>query len=173
MNTQQLDKTLKRLGISTQVMASRKLKAYKEASILELAETGDDGREHYLIPEAAMAWKQLKEAAKRDNENIFIVSAFRSIDRQAQLIQRKLEKSVKIEDIVRVLAPPGYSEHHSGRALDLSTPGVKSASEEFEETSVFQWLDNNAGRFHFSLSYPRRNDSGYQYEPWHWCYKTT
>ncbi|MBK7960075.1 MAG: D-alanyl-D-alanine carboxypeptidase family protein [Bdellovibrionales bacterium] len=30
------------------------------------------------------------------------------------------------------------------------------------------WLTENASRFEFQLSYPRNNDHGIIYEPWHW-----
>ena len=67
-------------------------------------------------------------------------------------------------------AAPGYSEQHSGRAVDLGTMGCDALSEEFENTKVYQWLVKNAGGFGFYLSYPRDNPYGIDFEPWHWCY---
>ena len=161
------------LGITSEMLAGRNLFQYEEADSLELAEVGDDGREHFLIFEAAVAWCNLKKAAEMDGEIIFIVSAYRSISRQIEIIRGKIEKGISIEDILTVCAPPGFSEHHTGRAIDLSTPGVENFSEELEDTMAFEWLNNNASRYFFSLSYPRGNSSGYQYEPWHWRYDTT
>ena len=74
-------------------------------------------------------------------------------------------------DILRVNAAPGYSEHHTGRAIDLGTIGCRALEEEFELTEAFAWLENNAAHFQFSLSYPRNNPSGVIYEPWHWCFQ--
>ena len=65
--------------------------------------------------------------------------------------------------------PPGFSEHHSGRALDLGTPGCDGLSEDFEATQAFEWLSESASRFGFVLSYPHDNAWGFSYEPWHWA----
>ena len=158
------------LGISRQLLAARGLRECEEASCLEVAEVGADGKDHLLVPAAASAWRNLKAAARGDGVSLFIVSAFRSIDRQAEIVRRKLEAGVSIEDILTVCAPPGFSEHHSGRAVDLSTPGSRSLEVEFEQTPAFAWLRAHAAGFGYCLSYPIGNQSGYQYEPWHWCF---
>lgn len=158
------------LGISRQLLAARGLRECEEASCLEVAEAGADGKDHLLVPAAASAWRNLKAAALGDGVSLFIVSAFRSIDRQAEIVRRKLEAGVSIEDILTVCAPPGFSEHHSGRAVDLSTPGSRSLEVEFEQTPAFAWLRAHAADFGYYLSYPIGNQSGYQYEPWHWCF---
>lgn len=158
------------LGISRQLLAARGLCECEEASCLEVAEAGADGKDHLLVPAAASAWRNLKAAALGDGVSLFIVSAFRSIDRQAEIVRRKLEAGVSIEAILTVCAPPGFSEHHSGRAVDLSTPGSRSLEVEFEQTPAFTWLRAHAADFGYYLSYPIGNQSGYQYEPWHWCF---
>jgi predicted acetyltransferase len=76
-----------------------------------------------------------------------------------------------LESILCVSAPPGYSEHHSGRAIDLTTDGVQPLEQEFEHTNAFRWLSANAGRFGFTLSFPPSNRYGYAYEPWHWYFE--
>jgi len=75
-----------------------------------------------------------------------------------------------MDEILRVSAAPGYSEHHSGRALDLTTPGFAPVEEEFERSDAFAWLRRRAADFRFRLSYPRDNVHGIAYEPWHWCF---
>jgi D-alanyl-D-alanine carboxypeptidase len=173
MHTSETSQLLMDLGISSEIISDRKLLQYDEADSLELAETGEDGREHLLIGDAAKAWHSLRDAAKTDGEQIFVVSAFRSISRQAEIISKKIECGINIDEILLVCAPPGYSEHHTGRALDLSTPGIESLNEVFESSTAFKWLERNAKKFSFSLSYPRGNAAGYNYEPWHWCYSAT
>jgi D-alanyl-D-alanine carboxypeptidase len=162
---------LEKFGINPEHPELRRLTPQPEAKSLQVAEVGQDGREHLLIPEAATAWRQLKQTAAEDGIELFIVSAFRSAARQAEIIDRKLQSGLGIEEIVKVNAPPGYSEHHTGRAVDLSTPGVKPLEIEFETTAAFRWLKQNAGQFGFFLSYPPENAEGYRYEPWHWCYR--
>lgn len=171
MNKNEIDEQLNELGISLDSLQARKLPLYEEAKTLCLAEVDDQGREHLLIEEACIAWRELKTAAQQDGEEIFIVSAFRSISRQCEIIRSKLNNGMIIEDIIKVCAPPGFSEHHSGCAIDLSTVGVEMLSEEFENTTAFQWLKCNAHRYGFRLSYPRDNLAGYLYEPWHWKYQ--
>ena len=159
------------LRIPLESIAARSLAFHPEADELVVAETGERGREHFLVPAAAGAWRAMKAAASADGVVITIVSAFRSVDRQAEIVRAKLAKGLSLESILCVSAPPGYSEHHSGRAVDVTTEGVRPLEEEFEHTSAFRWLSANAARFGFVLSMPRNNPHGYAYEPWHWCFE--
>lgn len=158
------------LGISIESIAARGLRECEEATRLESAEIGVDGRDHLLVPAAAEAWRNLKAAALDDGITLFIVSAFRSINQQAGIVRRKLENGVSIQDILTLCAPPGFSEHHTGRAVDLSTPGSHALEAEFDQTTAYAWLTEHAAEFGYRLSYPIGNPRGYQYEPWHWCF---
>lgn len=158
------------LGISLASVEARGLPECEEASELEMAEVGEDGKEHFLVPAAAHAWRVLKAAAVAENIQLFIVSAFRSIERQAELVRRKLAAGRSIDEILSVCAPPGFSEHHTGRAVDLSTPGVSVLEPEFDQTAAFAWLRQHARNFGFHLSFPAGNSQRYLYEPWHWCF---
>lgn len=160
------------LGISAELIAARGLRAYEEATHLECAEVGADGRDQLLVPAAAEAWRALKVAALVDGISLFIVSSFRSIDRQAEIVRRKLGAGQVLKDILTVSAPPGFSEHHTGRAIDLSTPGCRVLEVEFDKTAAYAWLRKRAEGFGYFLSYPSENPWGYQYEPWHWCFQT-
>jgi D-alanyl-D-alanine carboxypeptidase len=165
-----VDSILASLGISLDSIAARSLVLYSEATGLVVAETGEDGRQHRLVPTAARAWGSLREAAHADSVEIRIVSGFRSVERQAEIVRAKLARGLSIEEILSVSAPPGYSEHHTGRAVDLTTDGARPLELEFEGTEAFAWLSRHAERFGFVLSYPRHNPYGYLYEPWHWCF---
>jgi len=158
------------LGISLEALQSRNLCEFPEAIKLEMIEIGEDGREHLLIPSAACAWRKLKAAAAADNIIISIASAFRSVERQVAIVQHKLDSGMSIEDVLKICAPPGYSEHHSGRAVDVTTPVHRLLDEQFAQTDAYVWLEINAKRFGYYLSYPEGNHWGFQYEPWHWCY---
>ena len=69
-------------------------------------------------------------------------------------------------------APPGYSEHHTGCAIDVGTVADEPQLEvEFENTPAFQWMLRRANSFSFFLSFPRDNPYGYEFEPWHWCFR--
>ena len=112
----------------------------------------------------------MRSAAEADGVRLDLVSAFRSVDYQAGLLRRKLERGLSMGEILEVSAAPGFSEHHSGRALDLTTPGAPVLETGFEDTGAFRWLSSNATGFGFHLSYPRNNRHGVLYEPWHWCF---
>ena len=127
-------------GLPLDALLQRDLPAFEQATQLEIAETAPDGREHLLTPPAADAWRRLKAAAAADGIDVFIASAFRSVERQAEIIRRKLERGLSVEDILAVSAPPGFSEHHTGRAIDVSTPGVTPLETEFEQTEAYAWL---------------------------------
>jgi len=158
------------LQIPLDVIKARSLALQPEAENLVVAELGDDGREHRLVPAAAEAWLRMSSAARADGVTLRIVSAFRSVDRQAEIVRAKLARGLTLDAILCVSAPPGYSEHHTGCAVDVTTDGVRSLELEFEETEAFRWLSNNAHPFGYTLSFPRQNPFGYAYEPWHWCF---
>jgi D-alanyl-D-alanine carboxypeptidase len=142
-------------------------KHYEEQTLVEFI----DGEERFkLHPSAMSAWKRMKKAARIEGIRLYIVSAFRSITRQSEIIERKRRNGISEKEIFRVNALPGFSEHHTGRALDLNTPGSPELKEAFEDSPAFRWLMQNASRFGFRLSYPRENKYGISYEPWHWFY---
>jgi D-alanyl-D-alanine carboxypeptidase len=136
----------------------------------ELIDVGPNlvGRMQQLTPQAAGLWVEMVAAAGSDGITLLIVSGYRSIDYQARLIRNKISSGQSIEEILQVNAAPGFSEHHTGLAVDVATPGCRPLTEEFEGTPAFQWLTQNAARHGFSMSYPRDNPWGFIYEPWHW-----
>jgi D-alanyl-D-alanine carboxypeptidase len=142
---------------------------YREATAL--VEVGPNlvGRMQRLTPEAAAKWQQMVESASRDGIRLLMVSGFRSFEYQADLIRRKIKAGQCIEDILKVNAAPGFSQHHTGCAVDIATPGSRPLTEEFEDSDAFRWLTENAADFSLSMTYPRDNPWGFVYEPWHWA----
>ena len=113
----------------------------------------------------------MQAAAATDGISLLLVSGFRSIDYQARLFRKKIDAGQSLGDILAVNAAPGFSEHHTGRAIDIATPGSRPLTEEFEQSEAFQWLSGHAGQFGFSMSYPRDNAAGFVFEPWHWSFR--
>lgn len=126
------------------------------------------GRPLWLHPAAARAWTHLRAAALGDGIVLDAISGYRSHDYQLGIFERKLARGQSVEQILSVNAAPGYSEHHSGLALDIGTPGEAPAEESFETTPAFAWLREHAGGYGYLMSYPRDNPHGIVYEPWHW-----
>jgi len=143
--------------------------AYAEA--VELVEVGPSivGRPQRLAPAAATNWAAMQAAAAADGVTLLLVSGYRSIDYQARLIRKKLDAGQSLADVLAVNAAPGFSEHHTGRAVDIAAPGSRPLTEEFEQSPAFRWLAGNAARFGFRMTYPRDNPAGFVYEPWHWA----
>lgn len=165
-----LDRRLAELGITAEHLSSCALPRYKEAA--ELIDAGLDmfDRPQKMTAAANEAWQLMRQAAAGDGVELKLVSAYRSVDYQCELIQAKLADGRSIDDILKVNAIPGHSEHHTGCALDLHCGDGDPLTEDFETTVAFSWLSNNAHRFGFRLSYPRDNAEGIDYEPWHWCF---
>ncbi|MCX7072537.1 MAG: M15 family metallopeptidase [Gammaproteobacteria bacterium] len=159
------------LGISPRLVKARRLPVHVEAQRLQPIGLGTDGRDKLLVPGAAIAWSAMRMAAGDDGIGLLMVSAFRSIDYQASLIRAKLAKGRTIDEILTVNAPPGCSEHHTGRAVDIGEAGCPPLEEAFDQTEAFRWLTANAARYGFTMTYPKGNAEGYLYEPWHWCWK--
>ncbi|MHB8913214.1 MAG: M15 family metallopeptidase [Lysobacter sp.] len=122
----------------------------------------------WLHVDAARAWTHLHAAAMRDGIVLEAISGYRSHDYQLGIFERKRARGQSVDEILTVNAAPGYSEHHSGLALDIGTPGEPPAEESFESTAAFAWLRDNAGGYGYAMSYPRGNPHGIVYEPWHW-----
>ena len=165
-----VESTLEKIGASRDLVARRGLPLFEDATEFEIAHVSASGCEYLLTPEAAAQWRALRVGAEQDAVTILVISGFRSFDRQVELIQAKLNRGDAVDDILAVMAPPGCSEHHSGCAVDVGTPGCEPLSETFADTGAFRWLEHNANGFGFRMSYPEGNRWGYQYEPWHWCF---
>ena len=137
-----------------------------------LVDAGVDvfGRAARLDAATCEAWYAMQRSAAMQGVELQLVSAYRSHDYQCQLFERKLSRGQTIEEILQVNAAPGYSEHHSGRAVDVGTPGFVHLEEVFETSAAFDWLCKHAGSFGFRLTFPRDNPYGVLYEPWHWYF---
>jgi zinc D-Ala-D-Ala carboxypeptidase len=143
---------------------------YAEAPQSELEPIGADGGIR-LRKSAAAAYKQMSNAAQAEGIILTSLSAFRSLsDQQQVFFDVKAERLQTPAQRAGVSAPPGYSEHHTGYAIDIgdgNTPAT-NLSPTFDQTAAFKWLQDNAVRFNFELSFPKGNPQGVTYEPWHW-----
>ena len=144
---------------------------YPEAAESELVEIWPGIR---LQRDAAAELRRLLADARRDGIRLTVVSAFRSVDIQNEVFfNMKSLRNQSAEERAKVSAPPGYSEHSTGFAVDFAdlTRPQTELSESFESTPGFAWLKNNAHRYHFILSFPRANAQGLSFEPWHWRFE--
>lgn len=144
---------------------------YPEASGIELV-TVEPGIE--LHTDAASAFRALQQAAAADGVDLRLLSGYRSHALQKSIFfDVKSERNQTASERAKVSAPPGYSEHSTGFAMDLGdgdAPGT-NLSQSFETTRAFRWLQDHAASYHFVLSFPPANPQGVSYEPWHWRFE--
>lgn len=143
---------------------------YSEAPKSELLPITADGRME-MRKAAAQKYQAMAQAARREGVILVPISAFRSVKNQEELFfgvgaRRNQTPSQRAS----VSAPPGHSEHHTGYAVDIGDGTVPATNLQtnFENTKAFKWLQANAARFGFEMSFPANNSQGVSYEPWHW-----
>lgn len=167
-----LQQRLQQLGLDVQRYADDSgLPLEAEPCLLHFAGRDRFSRPLWLRRGAAQGWRRMRLHAARDGIALDAISGFRSHAYQLGIFERKRARGLSVAEILKVNAAPGFSEHHSGHALDIGTPGDAAAEETFEATDAFAWLQAHAGGHGFQLSYPRGNPHGIVYEPWHWCWK--
>ncbi len=146
--------------------------AYPEAPAGELQPIVADGRIK-LRKAAAQKFKAMVAAARAKGVVVVPISGFRSATSQQHLFfDIKAERGQVATKRASVSAPPGYSEHHTGYAVDIGDGAAPATNlnTTFEKTKAFKWLSANAARFSFELSFTKNNPQGVSYEPWHWRY---
>lgn len=143
----------------------------------------------YMAGETLKAVTSLIDDAKRDNIELYIHSAYRPFKTQCSVFRKKVvqemqSKATTLQQAILSVntrsALPGESEHQLGTAADLVTDipnlGFQLAYE-MQTTEAYRWLQLNAYKFGFVLSYPRGSarqvdqpdpKTGYIFEPWHW-----
>ena len=116
---------------------------------------------------------EMREVAKREGIYLVFLSGYRSLNLQKDIFYSlKSIRNQEAAERARVSAPPGYSEHSTGFAIDIgdATKRETDFETEFENTDAFRWLKKNAAKFHFKLSF-NKNNKYIDYEPWHWRYE--
>ncbi len=109
--------------------------------------------------------REMMDDASDDGVDLQILSAYRSFQYQQQIKQTYV--TIYGSGANKFSADQGYSEHQLGTTVDFTNDTIGSQLSLFESTDQFAWLEKNAYKYGFTLSYPK-NNSYYQYEPWHW-----
>jgi zinc D-Ala-D-Ala carboxypeptidase len=113
---------------------------------------------------------EMIDDALEDDVQIWITSAFRSFDTQRAL---KGAYTVNYGSGANTFAADqGFSEHQLGTTVDLTTSGLGGGIDGFENTPAYAWLQKNAYKYGFVLSYTEGN-AYYIFEPWHWRFVGT
>jgi zinc D-Ala-D-Ala carboxypeptidase len=129
-------------------------------------------RNEFLDHETADAFKRMQLDAKNNGVDLIIISGFRSVSDQGKLFENQTERRGSKEKAAKLSAPPGFSEHHTGFAMDIGDGKMPDTDLKFsfEKTPAYLWLVQNANNYGFELSFPPNNPQGVSFEPWHWRY---
>ena len=142
--------------------------SYTEAPEAELVAIGGGYR---LRTAAATKFRSMVAAARSSGVNITTISAFRTVEDQKRLFfgvgEERGQRPTKRAE---VSAPPKYSEHHTGYAIDVGdgTVPATNLNQNFDTTPAYKWLKAHAATYSFELSFPKDNIQKVSYEPWHW-----
>ena len=143
---------------------------YKEISKEKLVEIEPNIKVHIDMSESLL---KMRKDAKNDGIFLVFLSGYRSINLQKEIFYslKSVRNQIALER-ARVSAPPGYSEHSTGFAIDIGDANKRETDfeVEFENTDAFRWLKENAAKYHFKLSF-NKNNKNVDFEPWHWRYE--
>ncbi|BAY60211.1 peptidase M15B and M15C, D,D-carboxypeptidase VanY/endolysin [Calothrix brevissima NIES-22] len=120
---------------------------------------------------AAERFREMVRSARQSGVSLVPISGFRSVKEQEQLFFGVgAQRNQTPAERAALSAPPGHSEHHTGYAVDVGDGSVPATNLQanFDNTRAYKWLEANAARFGFEMSFPKDNAQGVSYEPWHW-----
>ncbi len=143
---------------------------YDEISAEKLVFIEPNIRVHIDMRESLL---EMRDDARNDGIFLVFLSGYRSISLQKDIFYSlKSKRNQVAAERARVSAPPGYSEHSTGFAIDIGDAYNRETDFEieFENTDAFRWLKKNAAKYHFKLSF-NQNHKKIDYEPWHWRYE--
>lgn len=128
---------------------------------------------YFMRSEAAAQMSAMMASASAAGNGFSLTSTYRSYSNQQIVYNNWVQVNGSASAADTVSARPGYSEHQTGLAADLQTPGC--ALECFGGTSAFTWLTQNAANYGYINRYPAGLSSitGYAPESWHWRYVGT
>ena len=130
----------------------------------------------YVHKEIYEKFREMQFIAAQRGISLQLLSGYRSINLQRDIFYEN--KSIRNQTAIersRDSAPPGYSEHSTGYAIDVGDGNYPNThfEVEFEQTPAFKFMKRYASKYHFVLSFPPNNKQGVTYEPWHWRFEGT
>lgn len=142
-------------------------KDFEVPNLVKVEEYAKDGM--YLEEKAKDAFIKMANDIKKEGYNLRAISTYRTYDYQSNLYNNYAKRD-GVNNADTYSARPGFSEHHTGLAIDVDN--ITKIYTDFEETEEFTWMQENSYKYGFILRYPKdkENITGYIYEPWHYRY---
>ena len=139
----------------------------------------DDGNTYYLDNRIVPYLLNMFNFASRSGIYLNIFSGYRDIYRQMEILSNEIKKHINNSKSIceaqnlalKTIAIPGFSEHHTGLAVDIYSYQTRLYDNiSFENTFAYRWLKNNSYKFGFILRYPKDkiNITNIGFEPWHY-----
>ena len=164
------------------VLVGPKNKIEKEVAESQLTTLSDNS--HQVDSRIAKDYEEFSEAATEAGFPLVVISAFRSVDSQKEVFDTNVNglisgNGMSEEDAIaktkETITEPGYSEHHTGLAIDVVDPDwYNSYSSQVLDASYgdhpgAKWIAENAPKYGFIIRYlkDRQDITGITYEPWH------
>ena len=146
--------------------------------IVELADAKDAwGDDVKVEKEALKEFYELQKELEEEGVYIELDSIYRSVAEQQDLWDRwSADPEKGPEYVKKYVAVPGYSEHHTGLAIDvcLKKNGeiIADNDDMIAEKVIFAKVHAKLADYGFILRYPKGKEdiTGYSYEPWHFRY---
>lgn len=130
----------------------------------------DDESRYYLRKAAYEAYLELQQDARKQGLYLYLSNGYRSYQKQTKLYNDYLLNGNEPD---HYSARPGFSEHHTGLALDITCAANNFLlTEDFANTLEGKFVHENAHKYGFIIRYPKDKEhlTGYMYEPWHLRY---
>lgn len=153
------------------------LVAIRGQTYLDVNETKKIGPQ-FLPRPVYDAYTRMNTAMQADiGDRVLVNSGYRSPAYQiVNLLAILRDYDFDLATTLSRVAMPGYSQHGypPSQAMDVMptklAAGYADDLESFTRTPQYKWLKQHAVEYGFYESYPKDNDKGMIYEPWHWQY---
>ena len=142
---------------------------YEPEDLVKISNWYSYGDDQMMREEAYNEFISMFNAAKDADIKIIINSSYRSYADQKATYDDYLQR-YGLETTEALAAHPGNSEHQTGLAIDVTTPGYNTKT--FDQSDAYTWLSNNAYKYGYILRYPKDKEylTGFDYESWHYRY---
>ena len=172
-------KTSADLGSGSLVLVNNNIKFLGSVSESELDVVREKKNNAYSVKDyTVMVRPEMMEALNNmlldfytvtGNDGILVNAGFRTVEYQQELYDAELAETG--QETSTLVAQAGYSEHHTGLAVDLTT-NFNGERKQFDGTGDYEWIMKNSYKYGIVNRYPAGKESLtlIDNEPWHFRY---